>query len=318
MKLTAIALGGLGEIGLNMMIYQWAREILVVDAGLMFPDEEMPGVDYVIPDFQYLKQHRHLVKGIVLTHAHEDHIGALPYLLKAVNVPVFGTPFTLGMLRNRLEEHGLLPDATLRPAAPGTQLRIGAFRVELIHVSHSVVDGVALAIETPLGVVIHTGDFKFGQFEGGTDVGRLACYGQQRVLALFSDSTNVEKPGYTASERRIGRTLTRIAERTHGRIIVALFASSMVRIQQIVAISQGLGRKVAFSGRSLETSVQVAKTLGYLQIPEDMEIPMESIGRFSSGQLVIITTGSQGSPCPPWHAWRRAVISRSGYSPMTR
>lgn len=296
MKLTIVALGGLGEIGLNMMAIQWAEEILVVDAGLMFPDDDMPGVDYVIPDVGFLKENRHRVKGILLTHAHEDHVGALPYLLRSLDVPVYGTPFTLGMVRNRLEEHGLLSAANLIEVRAGRRMAMGSFQVEFIRVSHSVVDCVALAIETPLGVLIHTGDFKFGQFEEGTDVARLAHYGQRGALALFSDSTNVEKEGYTPSEQRIGRTLAKIAEETRGRIIVALFASSMVRIQQAVTIAAKLGRKVAFSGRSIEAGVQVAKSFGYMKIPEGVEIPMERIGRYAPDQLFIITTGSQGEP----------------------
>jgi ribonuclease J len=295
-KLSFVALGGLGEIGLNMMAIRWNEDILVVDAGLMFPADDMPGVDYVIPDFSFLKTNRHQVVGIVLTHAHEDHIGALPYLLRSLDAPVFGTPFTLGMVRHRLEEHNLLSAVSLNEVHAGSRIGIGPFHVEFIRVSHSVVDGVALAIETPLGVLIHTGDFKFGQFEGGTDVSRLAYYGQQRVLALLSDSTNVEKEGYTPSERRIGRTLTKIAADTSGRIIVALFASSLVRIQQVVAIAAKLGRKVAFSGRSLEVGVQVAKDCGHLTIPEGIEIPMEWVGRYPARELFIITTGSQGEP----------------------
>lgn len=296
MKLGIVALGGLGEIGLNMMAIRWGREILVVDAGLMFPGDDMPGVDYVIPDFGFLRETRHRVVGVVLTHAHEDHIGALPYLIRSMNPPVFGTPFTLGMVRNRLEEHGCLSIASLTEVRAGSRLTAGPFQVELIPVSHSVVDGVALAIETPLGVLIHTGDFKFGQFEEGTDVARLAYHGQRQILALFSDSTNVEKEGYTPSELQIGRTLTRIAEESRGRIIVSLFASSMVRIQQIVAIALKLGRKVAFSGRSIEAGVLIAKSFGHLNIPAGVEIPMERIGRYEPEQLLIITTGSQGEP----------------------
>ena len=245
--LKLIPLGGLGEIGLNMMAVEYGDTIFVIDAGLMFPEAYMLGVDYVIPDMDYLRQNRGRVSGIVLTHAHEDHIGALPFLLKEINVPVFGTPFTLGIVRHKLEEHELLAVASLHEVLPRERLKIGPFEVEFIRVNHSVVDGVGLAIRTPVGMVVHTGDFKMSQtvVEGMlTDVNRFAQCGEEGVLALLSDSTNVEKEGHTISAQEIGAELSRITDAATGRIIVALFASNIARIQQIVNIAKSRGRKI--------------------------------------------------------------------------
>jgi ribonuclease J len=297
--LKLIPLGGLGEIGLNMMVVEYGDTIFVIDAGIMFPEAYMLGVDYVIPDMDYLRQNRGRVSGVILTHAHEDHIGALPFLLKEINVPVFGTPFTLGIVRHKLEEHDLLVAASLHEVLPRERLKIGPFEVEFIRVNHSVVDGVGLAIRTPVGMVVHTGDFKMSQtvVEGMlTDVNRFAQCGEEGVLALLSDSTNVEKDGHTISAQEIGAELARITETATGRIIVALFASNIARIQQIVNIARMRNRKVVFNGRSIEVSVAIARKLGYLHVPEGMEIGIDEVNSFPDDEIIMITTGSQGEP----------------------
>ena len=299
MSLKIIPLGGLGEIGLNMMAFECNDSLFVVDAGLMFPEDHMLGVDIVIPDMDYLRKNRSRLTGIVLTHGHEDHIGALSYLLKEINVPVFGTPFTLGMVRHRLEEFGILHYSTLHSVVPGDKVKLGVFEIEFIRVNHSVVDCVALAIYTPFGLVVHTGDFKISHsaIPGmNTDVARFALCGDEGVLALLSDSTNVEKRGYTVSDAEIGDNLASIALQSKGRIIVALFASSIVRIQQIVDIAASRGRKITFNGKSIEISVHIAKNLGYLTIPEGMEIFINQINNYPDHEIVIVTTGSQGEP----------------------
>ncbi|WP_319408018.1 ribonuclease J [uncultured Desulfosarcina sp.] len=297
--LKLIPLGGLGEIGLNMMAVEYGDTIFVIDAGLMFPEAHMLGVDYVIPDMDYLRQNRDRVSGIVLTHAHEDHIGALPFLLKEINVPVFGTPFTLGIARHKLEEHELIATASLHEVLPREHIRIGPFEVEFIRVNHSVVDGVGLAIRTPVGMVVHTGDFKMSQtiVEGMlTDVNRFAQCGEEGVLALLSDSTNVEKEGHTISAQEIGAELSRITDAATGRIIVALFASNIARIQQIVNIAKVRGRKIVINGRSIEVSVAIARDLGYLDIPEGMEIDIDDLNMYPDDEIIMVTTGSQGEP----------------------
>ncbi len=297
--LKIIPLGGLGEIGLNMMVYESGDTMMVVDAGLMFPEDYMLGVDCVIPDMEYIRQNRARVAAVLLTHVHEDHIGALPYLLREVNVPVYGTPFTLGVVRNKLEEHDLLGQADLREFFPGDRIQIGAFTVEVFRVAHSVVDGVGFAIRTPVGLVVHTGDFKIGLTSGDgmvTDVNRLARYGEEGVLALLSDSTNVEKEGFTASDRDIGDRLGRIIARSPGRIIVALFASSIPRIRQILDIAIERGSRVVFNGRSIEQTVRIARELGYLDYPEGIRIDIGQVSQFPDEEVVIITTGSQGEP----------------------
>jgi ribonuclease J len=299
MSLKIIPLGGLGEIGLNMMAFECDDSLFVVDAGLMFPEDHMLGVDIVIPDMDYLRKNRSRLTGIVLTHGHEDHIGALSYLLKEINVPVFGTPFTLGMVRHRLEEFGILHYSTLHSVVPGDKVKLGVFEIEFIRVNHSVVDCVALAIYTPFGLVVHTGDFKISHsaIPGmNTDVARFALCGDEGVLALLSDSTNVEKRGYTVSDAEIGDNLASIALQSKGRIIIALFASSIVRIQQIVDIAASRGRKITFNGKSIEISVHIAKNLGYLTIPEGMEIFINQINNYPDHEIVIVTTGSQGEP----------------------
>ena len=299
MSLKIIPLGGLGEIGLNMMVFEYGETLFVVDVGLMFPEDYMLGVDYVIPDMDYLKQSKLKVSGIILTHAHEDHIGALSYLLKEINAPVFGTPFTLGLVRHKLEEKNLLSSATLHEIFPGEKLKLGEFEIEFIRVGHSVVDGVGLAINTPIGLIVHTGDFKISHssIDGMlTDVNRFALCGEEGVLALLSDSTNVEKEGYTISDKEISDTLARIMEGKKGRIIIALFASNITRIQHIVNIAREREKKIVISGRSIEVSVNIARELGYLSIPEGMEIGIDQIGDFPDDEIIMVTTGSQGEP----------------------
>ena len=244
MSLKIIPLGGLGEIGLNMMLYEYDDVIFIVDSGLMFPEDYMLGIDYVIPDMAYIRTNKTKVHAIVLTQAHEDHIGALPFLLKEIQVPVYATAFTLGIVRNKLEEHDILATTDLYEISPRDTLRIGPFELEFIRVCHSVVDGVGLAVKTPVGTVVHTGDFKIDHTAIDalkTDVGRFAQWGETGVLALLSDSTNVEKEGYTISAKQIGESLSRLAENCSGRIIVALFASNITRIQKVVNIAVALG-----------------------------------------------------------------------------
>ncbi len=297
--LKVIPLGGLGEIGLNMMVFEYENTIFVIDAGLMFPEDHMLGVDCAIPDMNYLFQNKSKVTCVVLTHAHEDHIGALPYLIKELNVPIFGTPFTLEMVRCKLEERDLAESVKLHPISPEETLKIGPFELEFFRVSHSVVDGVGIAVRSPVGLLIHTGDFKINHsaMDGYlTDVNRLARYGEEGVVALFSDSTNVEKEGYTISDEEIGKTLARITEECQGRIIVALFASSIYRIQQIISIAKARNKKVVFSGRSIESSVQAAKKLGYLRFTDDITIDIQEVSQYADDDIIIITTGSQGEP----------------------
>jgi ribonuclease J len=297
--LKMIPLGGLGEIGLNMMIVECDQDILILDAGLMFPEEYMPGVDVVIPDFQYLKDQEHEIKAVILTHGHEDHIGAMPFFLKEFNVPVYGTSFTIELLKEKLREHHLLQSTILHKVKPGELARFGPFTVEYIRVNHSIVDGVGLAIETPEGTLIHSGDFKIDQtpVDGQlTDLGRFASYGEKGVLALFSDSTNVEKEGFTLSEKEVRKTLEAIFESSTGRLIVAVFASNITRIQQVVNLAVKFGRKVVFSGKSMKTNVRIAKEEGFIQIPPDTEVSESATDRLPDNKVVMITTGSQGEP----------------------
>jgi len=297
--LKIIPLGGLGEIGMNMMVFEYGDTMFVIDSGLMFPEDYMLGVDFVIPNLDYIRQNRSKVAAIVLTHAHEDHIGALPYLLKEINVPVFGTPFTLGLVRHKLEERELISGIALHEIHPAEKLRLGPFELEFIRVGHSVVDGLGIAIHTPRGLVVHTGDYKIGYGAAGamtTDLNKFAACGEKGVLALLSDSTNVEKEGYTISDKEIGQTLDRIVADHDGRIIVALFASNVSRIQLIVDIAAKRAKKIVFDGRSIEVSAKIAKSLGLLTIPERMEINIDQVSDYSDDEIIIITTGSQGEP----------------------
>ncbi|HIJ19519.1 MAG TPA: ribonuclease J [Deltaproteobacteria bacterium] len=297
--IKVIPLGGLGEIGLNMMAIQHEETILVVDVGLMFPDDYMPGVDLVIPDFGYLRSNRKSVKAVILTHGHEDHIGAMPFFLREFNVPVFGTGFTLGILREKLKEHQLLEKTDLRQIRQGDVTDLGPFKVEYISVNHSIVDGVGLAIHTPEGILIHSGDFRIDPTpvdSQHTDIIRFAHFGQEGVLALFSDSTNAEKEGFTLSEMEVRKTLEDLFRKCRGRIIVSSFASNITRIQQVISLASTFGRKVVFNGRSMITNVGIAEELGFIELPEDLEITEKQIRNYPDDQVAIITTGSQGEP----------------------
>ncbi len=297
--LKIIPLGGLGEIGLNMMVFEYGNTLFVIDSGLMFPEDYMLGVDFVIPNMEYLRQNQSKIAAVLLTHGHEDHIGALPYLMKDIKVPVFGTPFTLGLVRHKLEELDLISSSDLHEISIDEKLRLGPFNIEFIRVGHSVVDGVGLVIHTPCGTLVHTGDYKIGYGAVGgmtTDLNKFAACGEKGVLALLSDSTNVEKEGYTISDKEIGETLDKIVADSRGRIIVALFASNVARIQLIVDIARAKGKKIVISGRSIEVSVKIAKSLGFLVIPDGMEVGIDQISDYSDNELIMITTGSQGEP----------------------
>jgi len=292
-------LGGLGEIGLNMMTVETATHLVVVDAGLMFPEDHMLGIDIVIPDFSYLRERRDKLTALILTHGHEDHIGGVPFLLKEFHLPVYGTPLTLALLREKLREHRLLDEADLREIHPREPLILGPFDFEFIPVPHSIVDGVGFALRTPQGVLIHSGDFKVDQTPVvGTamDLNRFARYGEQGVLALMSDSTNAERPGYTLSEREIGATLEEFIREAPGRVIVAVFASHIPRLHQIVRLAAKHGRKILFNGKSMLVNTRIAKELGYLEIPPGMEINVGDLGKLPPGETIIVTTGSQGEP----------------------
>jgi ribonuclease J len=297
--LKIIPLGGLGEIGLNMMVMEYEQYILVIDSGLMFPEDYMPGIDVVIPDIQYLRENKDRVKSVVITHGHEDHIGAMPFFLKEFNIPVYGTGFTIELLKEKLREHNLIEDVILQKVQAGDMTEFGPFTVEYFSVNHSIVDGVGLAINTPEGFLIHSGDFKIdqtpvdGQF---TDLNRLARFGAHDVLALFSDSTNVEKEGFSLSERTVRRTLEELFQSCNGRLIAAVFASNITRIQQIINLAAKFRRKVAFSGRSMETNVRIAQDEGYIRIPEGTKIDEGDIESLPDHEIAIITTGSQGEP----------------------
>lgn len=298
-KVKVIPLGGVNEIGKNMTVVEYKNEIIVIDCGMMFPEEEMFGIDIVIPDISYLLKNKNKVKGIVLTHGHEDHIGALPYVLKQLNVPVYGTRLTLGIVETKLKEHGLLSDCTLKVVKHNDVITFNDLSVEFIKNSHSIADSCSLAIHTPLGTILHTGDFKvdYTPIDGVVmDFARLAELGRQGVILLLADSTNVERPGYTMSERTVGETFQKIFNETRGRIIVATFASNIHRIQQIIDAAMKYKRKVAISGRSIENIVEVASNLGYLKIPEDLFISIDDINKYPDHKIVIITTGSQGEP----------------------
>jgi ribonuclease J len=298
-SLTAIPLGGLGEFGMNMMVLRLGDDIIVIDAGMMFPESELLGVDLVIPDITYLKQNRSHVRAIVLTHGHEDHIGALPYILRDLNVPVYGTRFTLALAKKRLDEAGLLDSTTLREVMPGRFVEIGPYEIEFISVTHSTVDCVALAIRTPLGVIIHTGDFKIDQtpVDGAPfDLHAFAKYGKEGVLALFSDSTNVERPGFTPSERAIVPRIEELCRSAPRRVILSCFASSIHRIQQVIDIATRVNRKVAFVGRSMVDNVEIAHSLEILRIPDGMVVRPQDIRGFDPKRIIILASGSQAEP----------------------
>ena len=297
--LKIIPLGGLGEIGLNMMAVEYEQYILVVDVGLMFPDEYMPGVDLVIPDFQYLKENKDKVQAVILTHGHEDHIGAMPFFLKEFSVPVFGTTFTLALLKEKLKEHEILDQADLQKIRPGETTQFGPFKVEYISVNHSIIGGVGLAIDTPEGMIIHSGDFRIDPTpidDQVTDLIRFAHFGEKGVLAFFSDSTNVEKEGFTLSEREVKKTLEGLFQASQGRIIISSFASNISRIKQVIDLAAKFDRKVVFNGKSMVTNVGIAREQGFIKMPDDLEISDRQISRFPDENIAIITTGSQGEP----------------------
>ena len=298
-KLKVIPLGGLEEIGKNIFVFEYGDSMFVVDCGLAFPEDEMLGIDMVIPDVSYLEKNADRLKAIIVTHGHEDHIGALPYVLKKVNVPIYGTELTLALIESKLAEHQLQDEVEFKVVKAGQTIQLGAFKVEFIRSTHSIADCVALAIDTPVGMVLHTSDFKIDQtpIEGEPmDLARLAELGKKGVLLLLADSTNVERPGYTMSERTVGETLDNVFRDAKSRIIAASFASNIHRIQQIVNSAVKLNRKVALSGRSMVNVARTAMKLGYLNIPPDVLYDIDKIQKLPDNQIVIITTGSQGEP----------------------
>ena len=299
-KIRIIPLGGLNEIGKNLTLVECGKDIIAIDCGLAFPDEDMPGVDYVIPDMQYILKNLDRFRAVFLTHGHEDHIGAIPYLLRQVNVPIYGTRLTLGIVRNKLKEFRLDKKAQLNEVAPGNCVSLGGLKVEYIHVNHSIADAAALAIHTPCGVIVHTGDFKIdttpiqGQM---IDLARFGELGREGVLALLCESTNAERPGFAMSEQKVGgslRGIFRDAEKK--RIIIATFASNVDRVQQIINVAVENGRKVAVSGRSMVNVLEVARELGYMKVPNGTLIDIDRVNKYAPEELVIITTGSQGEP----------------------
>ena len=298
-SLKVIPLGGLGAIGKNMMVLEYGDSMLVVDSGLMFPDDEMLGIDLVLPDFTYVLDHGDKVLGVILTHGHEDHVGALPYLLKELNIPVYGTKLTLGLVNAKLGEHGLQGKVNLNEVMPARDLTLGPFRIEFLEVCHSIPDGVGLGIHTPVGTVVHTGDFKLDQTPidcRATAMQRFAELGREGVLLLLADSTNADYPGFTKPERSVGESLESIFALAPGRIIVASFASHIHRIQQVIDAAQRHGRSVAVIGRSMVKNVNIASNLGYLSVPEGVIVRPNQISVLPPDKVVILSTGSQGEP----------------------
>jgi len=297
--LRLIPLGGVGEIGKNMMLMEYGENIIVIDAGLMFPENYMLGIDIVIPDISYLLEHKDKVRGIIITHGHEDHIGGLPYVLPQVNVPIYATKLTRGLIEVKLKEHKLLQEASLHTIQPGDALNLGPFHIEFFRVCHSIPDGVGLAVETPVGLIVHSGDFKFDHspVDGRlTDFAKLAELGGRGVLVLLSDSTNAEAPGYTHSEQEIGETFDRIFFGAKGRVIVATFASNISRIQQVIEMAERHSRRVGVVGRSMVNNVKMATELGYLNVSPDMLLTIDEINRLPPRKVVMVCTGSQGEP----------------------
>ena len=293
-------LGGLGEVGKNMTVYECCGDMIIVDCGLVFPDSEMYGVDMVIPDFTFVLQNKDKIKGLLITHGHEDHIGSIPYLLQKLDLPVYGTKLTLGLIRNKLEEFNLAGRTRFVEIVPKQKIRLGCFTVEPIHVNHSIPDAVGFAIDSPAGVIIQTGDFKIDYTPlacGPTDLTTLAEYGRRGVLALLSDSTNAERPGFTATEQKVAAGVHNLfTQARNKRIIIATFASNIYRIQQIIELAVQEGRKVAFSGRSMVNNTAMAQELGYMHIPEGTLISVDELNRYAPEEVVLITTGSQGEP----------------------
>lgn len=298
-KLRIIPLGGLGEIGKNMMAIEYEDEILIIDAGIMFPENDMLGVDHIIPDYNYLKDKKEKVRAILLTHGHEDHVGALPHVLAEFNVPIYATPLTLGLIEIKLKEAKLLQQADLKPIQAGFSFALGSFHVEPFHVTHSIPDSVGFGITTPVGLIIHTGDYKFDHTpeDGRTpDFAKLAEFSQRGVLCLLADSTNAERPGWTRSEKVVTAALDELFGETKGRIIVATFASHISRIQQVANVSRKHGRKMAITGRSMRENAKIARRLGYLEIPDDLLIDIDQVANMPPGKVTIMATGSQGEP----------------------
>ena len=298
-SLRIIPLGGLGEIGKNITAIEYEDEIIVIDCGISFPDEDMYGIDLVIPDIKYLLDNKDKVKGLFLTHGHEDHIGAIPYILKQINMHVYGTKLTIGLVESKLKEHDMLSKTNLIPISPGESIKLNKLIIEFIRVTHSIAESCALAIHTPIGTVLHTGDFKidYTPIDGKVmDLNRIAQLGQEGILLLMADSTNVERAGHSLSEKIIGETLNRIISNANGRVIVATFASNIHRMQQIADASMMYNRKIVFSGRSMENISNVAMDLGYLHIPKESIVGIEDLNRYPSDKITIITTGSQGEP----------------------
>lgn len=303
-KLKIIPLGGLGEIGKNLTAYEYGKDIFIVDCGMGFPDAELYGVDSVIPDITYLKNNRDRVRGMVITHGHEDHIGAIPYVLKEIDMPIYTAPLTAAIIELKLEEHDLLYHTQIFTKKPGDKFRLGCFEIEFIHVNHSIADAVALAIKTPIGTVIQTGDFKIDvtPIQGGIiDLPRLGQLGNEGVLALLSDSTNVERPGYSASERNVGEGFDTFFKNCDKRIIVTTFASNVHRMQQIINVAAKYKRKVSITGRSMENIMRIAVELGYVDLPDDILVDMAQLNSMPKNKAVIICTGSQGETMSALH-----------------
>ena len=297
-KLRIIPLGGVGEIGKNMTVVEYGDDILVIDCGLIFPDEEMPGIDVVIPDMTYLEQHADRIRGMCITHGHEDHIGAIPYAMERFRCPIYGTRFTNALIRHKLDEHHLT-DVEIVDVDPGETVTLGCFQIEFIKTGHSIAGAVAFAIRTPIGTLIHTGDFKIDltPIDGEPiNINRFAYYGSRGVLALMSDSTNVERPGFTQSEKEIGATFEQCFDRAKGRVIVATFASNVYRMQQVADVAIAHGRVVCFQGRSMEQIVKIAQELGYMHIPADKIVRVEHLKNIPDEMVCVMTTGSQGEP----------------------
>ncbi len=298
-KLRAIPLGGLGEFGMNMMAFEYDGHLLVVDCGVMFPDAELPGVDIVIPDITYLRENQERLRAILLTHGHEDHIGALPYVLDEVEAPVYGTPFTLALARAKLTEHGLADSVKMREMRPGAPFDLGPFHIEFIHLTHSIIDAGALAITTPLGTVLHTGDFKFDPTPTDrlvSDLHTLAEYGRKGVLALFSDSTNAERPGMTPSERAVRERFAEILAEAKGRVFISCFSTSVHRLQIIADLAQQCGRRLCFVGRSMVQTSEIAQQMGRLRVPEGLLVAPQDLPKLPASKVLVVLTGSQGEP----------------------